>query len=1034
MQKTTRHLPLQIAALLLLSLPALAQTELPALSAVNCELKGGESHSYRILLTAGQFLHAVVVQEGIDVVTTVFAPDGKQLSASDSPNGNWGAEPVLIVASTPGEYHVTVQSPDNKAPAGRYQIQIIALREATAVDRDHVAAQIAFDEARKLRAQQTAVASRAAIEKYLQALPSFHAAGDTYREALTLLSIAVSYRTLNDFRKAVEYFNQALPLAITLADRRLEVVLETNIGGMLDTLGDVGKALDHQQRALQLAREARSRGQEGSALANIGKIYNDLADWQQALEFYGQALTAFRAADQKLNEALTLNNIGIAYSQSGEQQKALDYLQQALPLLRVAGNKNSEAYTLLNIGRVYQRMGEYPKAHDYFTQAQAIQKETGNRAQEGETLDAIGLAYSAEGQNDKALEYHRLALEIQRATGNIRREGFALNNLGDVYNALGQPDKAIEQLNAALTIFRRINDLGSIAAALESVARAERKRGNLANARKNIEESLALRETVRSRSGSLQLRASYRATLEKAYKFYVDVLMQQGLDAEALQASERGRARSLLEQLSEARIDIRQGVDATLIEKERDLTRVLNAKATREMQLKARNASPDEIVAMQREISALEDEYQQVQAAIRKSSPQYSALTQPQPLDLKGIQQQLDPDTALVEYSLGEERSYAWAITRDTLKSFVLPPQQKIEEVARRVYELLTARSVFKSLETPAQRRDRIVKTDREFWRASAELSRMILKPAAAEVGHKRLAVVADGALQYVPFGSLAIPNHPASKPLILDFELISLPSASALAVQRQNIENRAPAPKAVAVIADPVFSINDARFKTGAPVKESAVASTRIIEHGPGTGSSQLSIPRLPFTRWEADQILAVSPSFSSIKVLDFDANRSLATSGELSKYRYLHFATHGYLDTERAGFSAVVLSMFDREGKPQDGFLRTHDIYNLKLPAELVTLSACETGLGKDVTGEGLEGLTRAFMYAGARRVVVSLWNVNDKATAMLMRHFYTAMLRDNKTPAAALRYAQLKTVQTPGFFSPYFWAAFEIQGEWK
>jgi CHAT domain-containing protein len=187
-----------------------------------------------------------------------------------------------------------------------------------------------------------------------------------------------------------------------------------------------------------------------------------------------------------------------------------------------------------------------------------------------------------------------------------------------------------------------------------------------------------------------------------------------------------------------------------------------------------------------------------------------------------------------------------------------------------------------------------------------------------------------------------------------------------------------------------------------------------------------------LPFTRWEADQILAVAPS--GLKAVDFNANRSIATGGELSKYRYVHFATHGYLDTSRSNLSAIVLSLYDEQGKPQDGFLRTHDIYNLKLPAELVVLSACETGLGKDVTGEGLEGLTRGFMYAGARRVIVSLWNVNDKATASLMQRLYVGMLRSGKTPAAALRAAQIEMLRTRQWQSPYFWAPFVMQGEWN
>src|SRR6185369_10405425 len=227
----------------------------------------------------------------------------------------------------------------------------------------------------------------------------------------------------------------------------------------------------------------------------------------------------------------------------------------------------------------------------------------------------------------------------------------------------------------------------------------------------------------------------------------------------------------------------------------------------------------------------------------------------------------------------------------------------------------------------------------------------------------------------------------------------------------------------------------NDARLRAQSQTKAAAEAEvSRSIEHLPASAKGQLAIPRLPFTRQEAEQILAVAPSGANLKALDFQANRSIATNGELSKYRYVHFATHGYLDTTRAGLSAIVLSLVDQAGNPQDGFLRAHDIYNLNLPAELVVLSACETGLGIDIRGEGLDGLTRGFMYAGARRVVVSLWNVNDKATAALMQRLYAGMLRSNKTPAAALRTAQIQMLRTREWQSPYYWAAFVMQGEWK
>jgi CHAT domain-containing protein len=369
------------------------------------------------------------------------------------------------------------------------------------------------------------------------------------------------------------------------------------------------------------------------------------------------------------------------------------------------------------------------------------------------------------------------------------------------------------------------------------------------------------------------------------------------------------------------------------------------------------------------------------------------------------------------------------------LKTYVLPGQEAIETIAKQVSEKLTARSVFSAVETRAARNARIAQADKDFEQAANELSRMILAPVASDLANKRLVIVADGALQYVPFAALSA-SSTAYQPLIVRHELVSLPSASAFAVQRENLANRPVAPKTLAVIADPVFSTGDPRVKKDA--EAAAVQDgTRSIEHLPAntsTAGPQLSIPRLPFTRWEADQILAVARTGSNLKALDFRANRAMATSGELSKYRYVHFATHGYLDTSRAGLSAIVLSLFDENGKPQDGFLRTHDVYNLKLPAELVVLSACETGLGKDVRGEGLEGLTRGFMYAGARRVVVSLWNVNDKATATLMQRLYAGMLRSNKTPAAALRAAQMEMLRTGQWQSPYYWAAFVMQGEWR
>jgi CHAT domain-containing protein len=1015
-----------------------APQQLPTLADGRYALKGGESQSYVVNLSAGQYLYALIDQQGIDVNVSLFKPDGSQISVSDSPNDRFGSEPALLLADVTGAYRIEVRAPNARASAANYQIKIVALRDATETDKQHVAGQRAFDEAQKLRGQSAATSKREAIPKYKEAVTLFEAAGDGYRQTLAVQATGLAHAQLNEFRAALPYYEEALSLAQKSGDQRLEAPIETLLGGAYDVLGEIAKSHAHYERARVLAGRLNDKLTQGSAFNNIGKLHHDAGDFQRALDYYLQALPLFAESPQR--RAITLNNIGVAYSSLGEPERALDYLRQSLDLLKSGPDRSAEALTLNNIGYAYNRLTKYREAQDYYNQSRAMLQKIGNRSLEAQTLDLLGASYSDMGQPDKALELHQQSLEIQRTAKNIRREALSHSNLGHVYVLLGQPEKALDHFNQALAIQHSVNDLNSAAITLEGRARAQQKLGNLTAARKDVEESLSLIETVRARSGSQSLRASYLASREKAYELYVDVLMQLHAkdpaprhDAEALQASERGRARSLLEMLNEAPADIEQGVGADLVKREREIRQAINAKAQRQIQLTAQNGSRQEIETFGKEIRALEDEYQQVQVAIRNASPAYAALTQPQPLGLKEIQQLLEPNTVLLEYSLGDERSYLWAVTQDSLKAFALPKGEEIGKVAQQVYQSLTARSVMKSLETPAQREQRIAQADAQFQQSSAELARMILAPAAAEFGTKRLVVIADGALQYVPFAALPLPG--STRPLIVEHELVSLPSASSLAVQRQTLANRKPAPKDVAVIADPVFSARDSRLKSRASTSAAtADDDTRIIEHvGNGSGGP-LNVRRLPFTRQEADRILAVAPAGSSLRAVDFRANRSIATSGELSNYRYVHFATHGYLDTSRAGLSAIVLSLVDEQGKPQDGFLRTHDIYNLKLPAELVVLSACETGLGKDVKGEGLEGLTRGFMYAGARRVVVSLWNVNDKATAGLMQHLYVGMLKNKKTPAAALRAAQIEMLRVKQWQSPYYWAAFVMQGEWR
>jgi CHAT domain-containing protein len=344
----------------------------------------------------------------------------------------------------------------------------------------------------------------------------------------------------------------------------------------------------------------------------------------------------------------------------------------------------------------------------------------------------------------------------------------------------------------------------------------------------------------------------------------------------------------------------------------------------------------------------------------------------------------------------------------------------------------------------------------------------MLLGPAAAQLGKKRLLVVNDGYLHYLPVAALPDPRvestvsrgtdgrrarRPTSDapapPLIVEHEVVSVPSASLLALLRREMSGRTPAPKMIAVLADPVFDRADLRVKAaaGKQVSEDKNRENELqdAELSPALqlpseleraarDAGGLSFERLRSSRDEAEEIVGLARGGETLKALDFEASRATALSEELGRYRIVHFATHGLLNSEHPELSGLVLSLVDEHGRPQDGFLRAHEVYNLRLGADLVVLSACQTALGKEVRGEGLVGLTRGFMYAGSPRVVASLWLVPSKATAELMKRFYRGMLLGGLRPAAALRAAQVAMWREKRWSEPYYWAAFVLQGEWR
>ena len=796
-------------------------------------------------------------------------------------------------------------------------------------------------------------------------------------------------------------------------------------------------AIEKYQTVLPVWRSLGEKLMEAFTLHQIGEIYGDLGQYQNALDAYAQASTLYKTLRIPRGETSMLSNMGWIFGELGDQQKALDMYLSVEELERRLGE--IAPVSISNIGSSYGRLGQYQTALRYHLRALEMRRASDDFGGQAITLNNIANCYDNLGDKSKALDFYNQSLVLMPKVRNDYYTATTLNHIGVLYRGLGEHEKALDYLNQALNLRKKLGDQRNLAVTQFQIARVERDRGNLAEARRLVEEALDRAEWLRSKVASQQLRAAYFASVQQYREFYIDLLLrlhQQnpvgGFDRLAFNASETGRARSLLELLKEAQTEIRHGVDPLLLKRERELGQLLTEKAGNQMRLLSGAYTEEQAAAAAREIATLTTDYEQTVARIRDKSPQYAALTQPAPLGLEDIQQRvLDRETLLLHFALGEERSFLWVVKPDSATIVLLPKRAEIEPLARRLYELSTARNGVIPKESLEQRRRRLQMADAEHANTAATLSRMLLGPAALELKNKRLLIVSDGVLQLLPFAGLPDPAAPDARPLIANHEIVMAPSASVIALLRET-GNRTPATKTLAVLADPVFSPDDPRVSNSNSRRNPPAEQTATVRSATEMNLSKLR--RLRFTRQEADEIMRIVADELKLQATDFAANRALATSSELGQYRILHFATHGLINNQHPELSGIVLSLVDEKAQPQNGFLRLYDLYNLKLSADLVVLSACQTAVGKEIRGEGLVGLTRGFMYAGAPRVVASLWQIDDRASAEFMKRFYEGMLREKLSPSAALRAAQTSMLNDRRWNAPYYWAAFTLQGEWK
>lgn len=828
--------------------------------------------------------------------------------------------------------------------------------------------------------------------------------------------VSLQHGQLND---AEQRFRRALSIFEEFGSQ------DSWVAASLVGLGLVASAhfdLDQAERCYHRAFEILENTDPGSVdvgvtLDDLGALAYKRGDLRLSEEYYLQALSVLEKTGYPVETGRALSDLAIQYLDEGKTAKAETYLDRAKPTLeKLESNSQLAADILTDRGRVAQQRGDLAGAEKLLLAASAI--------------------------------HERNEPEGTRATG-------VLQLLGDVARDRGDYAGAENWYRKALAIREKLAPESALTAeSAFALGRLARRRGQPEQAAHWFEQALASLESQTTKLGGADsTRFYFRAKYAGYYRDYIDLLIEQKNPALAFEVAERSRARTLLETLAGAHVDVRKGVDRALLAKEQSMQQALADRSNYRLHLLKTGAAKLQLAAVNKSISQLLIQYGDIEAEIRAGSPGYAALMQPRPLRAVDVQEQLlDGDTLLLEYALGEERSHVFAVQRDSLNSYELPGRAVIENLVRRIHQLFAESHRVIPGETGKQRQARWRKAEKEYALAAEELGRMVIGPVAGQLGRKRVLVVADGGLAYMPFAALPVPNSRARMPLVTEHEIVNLPSASVLAVLRQEAQERKPATKSVAVLADPVFDKSDGRVgktsQSGGPgpaapsVEENeeaalsgAIAADLLMRSASDLDlarGNELQLPRLLYSRREAGEIVGLVPD--GRKILDFQATRLAALNPELGKYRIVHFATHGLLDGEHPEMSGLVFSLVDEQGNPQNGFLGLQDIYNLNLPAELVVLSACETGLGKNLSGEGLIGLTRGFMYAGATRVVASMWEVSDVATAELMVHFYRAMEKEGKSPAAALRQAQIEMWKQKRWSSPYYWAAFQIYGEWR
>ena len=814
-------------------------------------------------------------------------------------------------------------------------------------------------------------------------------------------------------------------------DEERQAKTHSQLGDRYYAQSMMSEAIKHYELALQIYRRRGDRANEADMLIMMGYRQGRIGGWVSGIPYLVQAR---RLIDENDFYLLAKIAAGMAYvfDESGLPEKGLLQHQRAMEYYRSSTHKDAVTNfhrQIMLIGYTQFRLQNYQAALAYVKQALdhfETEKPAGWDLHAGECHEYLGQIYFAQGENHLALQSLKPLPKLYTDTGYINDAAHVKALIGQVYERLGDTKHARALYLEASETFRdpQINDRVKDAAVRFALGRLELKENNYDAAETYLLDSIKTTEDIRSDLKSRVFAAGFSASVHERYEAYIECLMRkhyqfpaQGIEARAFEASELARARSLAAMLLDTQTKDVSGVDPQLIAEERTLRQAIREKGEQSITLLAGDPTKAQLDELEASLTNLHEKQKRVVQAAQKQNPHFDHVVEPVTYSLQQIQEQVieDEQTTLLEYFLGKDASYAWIITRNNIKVVKLAKADVITDAVGDVYKLVA---------TPSKS-----ETEQQLNKAIAKLSEIILEPVANQLKSNRLIVVPDGALNFIPFQLL--PGMANSQtPLVENYEIVNAPSASVVGQLHHEKQQRQRRTKILAAFGDPVFPSNYAQFKgSGAAV---ASAKERGIEPQ-GDSVDPAKIQPLFYSKFELNDLDEIAGS-SSLIARGFEASRDKFEKTDFSEYSILHIATHaGLLPDSREDYG-FYLSTVDRSGQSQPGRITMQDVYSLQVPVDLLVLSACSTGLGKEVSGEGLIGLTRAFMHSGASTVVASLWKVDDEATAELMKNFYANMLQKGMRPAEALRAAQNTLRQNPHWRAPHYWAGFTLQGEFK